>query len=298
MGTVLEVFSDLSERLNYNLPDFPLYVRRGALYQFDRYAAACHWHSDLEFILVLQGSMEYYVNGQTVKVDERHGIFVNSKRMHYGFSSEMADCTFLVAAVHPLLLGAGTNTGKDFFETKFGPGMDDFLLLNPDCPWQKDALILIEKIFGGMHEDTPDLLVLLAQAAALCAAMGEHVKPLSEHLADDQWMTVWKMTGFIHRHYDQKISLEDIASAGAVCRSRCCELFGRYIGQTPNTYVIRYRLQKSCEMLRETGRSICEIALACGFQSASYFSHVFHRHMGCIPQDYRRQMRDSSAPVS
>jgi len=38
----LEVFSDLSERLNYNFPGFPLYVRRGELRQFERYAAACH----------------------------------------------------------------------------------------------------------------------------------------------------------------------------------------------------------------------------------------------------------------
>ena len=44
MGQPLEVFSDLSEKLHYNLPDFPLYVRKGALAQFHRYAAACHWH--------------------------------------------------------------------------------------------------------------------------------------------------------------------------------------------------------------------------------------------------------------
>jgi hypothetical protein len=64
MRAVPEVFSDLSEQLNYHLPDFPLYVRQGALLQFDRYAAACHWHSDLEFILVLDG---YRIILQTAK---------------------------------------------------------------------------------------------------------------------------------------------------------------------------------------------------------------------------------------
>ena len=44
----LEVFSDMSERVNYNLLGFPLYVREGELCNFVRYAA-CHWHPDLEF---------------------------------------------------------------------------------------------------------------------------------------------------------------------------------------------------------------------------------------------------------
>jgi len=54
----LEIFSDMSERLKYNLLGFPLYVRRGGLRNFARYAA-CHWHPDLEFILVLDGAMGY-----------------------------------------------------------------------------------------------------------------------------------------------------------------------------------------------------------------------------------------------
>ncbi len=57
-------------------------------------------------------------------------------------------------------------------------------------------------------------------------------------------MAIWKMTGFIQDHYDLKITLSDIAAAGSICRSRCCELFSKYIGQTPNTYLVRYRIQK------------------------------------------------------
>ena len=53
----LEVFSDMSERLNYNVPGFPIYARKGELRHFDRYAAACHWHPDLEFILILNGTI-------------------------------------------------------------------------------------------------------------------------------------------------------------------------------------------------------------------------------------------------
>ncbi|PQP85573.1 hypothetical protein CPT76_35550 [Paenibacillus sp. AR247] len=100
---------------------------------------------------------------------------------------------------------------------------------------------------------------------------------------------IWKMTGFIHQNYESKITLNDIAAAGTVCRSRCCKLFNTYVGQTPNEYLIRYRIQKSCDMLKETNRSISEIAMACGFQSASYFTFIFRKQLGLVPQDYRKQ---------
>ncbi|WP_328169597.1 helix-turn-helix domain-containing protein [Niallia taxi] len=80
----------------------------------------------------------------------------------------------------------------------------------------------------------------------------------------------------------------EFAFVGNVCRSICCNLFSKYIEQTTNNYLIGYRIQKNCEMLKETKRSISEIAIACacacGFQSGSYFSYTFRRKMGYGPQ--------------
>ncbi|WP_442913672.1 helix-turn-helix domain-containing protein [Lacrimispora sp.] len=59
-----------------------------------------------------------------------------------------------------------------------------------------------------------------------------------------------------------------------------------------NNYLFQYRIQKGREMLRETKRPICEIAIACGFQTASYFSYVFRKEMGIIPQDFRKQSQN------
>ncbi|WP_462410283.1 AraC family transcriptional regulator [Neobacillus sp. Marseille-QA0830] len=296
MSLELEVFSDLSERINYNLPDFPLYVRKGALNQFDRFAAACHWHPDLEFILVLDGAMEYFVNGETVPIEKGNGIFVNSKRLHYGFSTNKADCSFIVVAVHPSLLGESTHAGKVYLNEKFGSGTEDFILLTSDSPWKKEVLVSLEQMYHEMHSPARNALRLLSQATSLCACIGDHIQKVPGQPNDDQsWMAVRKMTGFIHHHYDQKLTLDDMAAAGSICRSRCCELFSKYIGQTPNAYLVRYRIQKSCEMLLETNRSVSEIAMVCGFQTPSYFSYVFRKETGLTPQDYRKKASNCSA---
>ncbi|WP_280531307.1 AraC family transcriptional regulator [Paenibacillus sp. J23TS9] len=285
------MFSDLSERLDYNLSDLLLYVRKGNLQQFYNYSAACHWHPDVEFIMVLKGSMDYFVNGQTIRIDQGNGIFVNSKRMHYGFSQDQIDCTFIVIVIHPSLLGEEASLARKFADQKFGTNMDDFLLLTDQIAWQREILLNIQEIYDEMHTREPhNPLRLLSLALSLCASVGDHVQQSAGYNDNEQsWTIVWKMTGFIHQNYEYKITLNDIAAAGTVCRSRCCKLFNTFVGQTPNEYLSRYRIQKSCEMLKETNRSISEIAIACGFQSASYFTLIFRKQIGLIPQNYRKQ---------
>lgn len=291
----LEVFSDLSEELNYNLPDFPLYVRKGALNHFDKYAAACHWHPDLEFILVLDGEMEYFVNGEIVLIEQGNGIFVNSKRMHYGFSTKKLDCTFIVVVIHPSLLGENTHVGKVYWDEKFGSNTEDYIMITPQSTWGKEILHSLHRIYEEMNSTPCKPLRLLSLATSLCADVGDQIQRIPGQINDDQsWIAVWKMTGFIHHHFDLRVTLNDIATAGSVCRSKCCELFGTYIGQTPNTYLVRYRIQKSSEMLVGTNRSISEIAMNCGFQSASYFSSVFRNETGLTPQNYRKKSRTPS----
>ncbi|MEK4660720.1 AraC family transcriptional regulator [Priestia sp. FSL H7-0729] len=289
--TDLEVFSDLSERLDYNLPDLPLYVRKGSLHQFSNHAAVAHWHVDLEFIYILKGSMNFSVNGVITRLHQGDGLFVNSQRLHYGFAvADHNDCSFLVVVIHPSILGEKTSYLQTYWEEKFSSNMADFVVLTEQITWQQNIVQSIQELYGEMHREhtPPNPLRLVSQALSLCATIGDQLKPVS---GQPGILThVQEMTQFIHHNYDQKITLEEIASAGAVCRSRCCKLFNKYVGQSPNNYVTQYRVQKSCEMLKETRRSISEIALACGFQSSSYFTSIFRKQMGVVPQHYRKQV--------
>ncbi|WP_231574868.1 AraC family transcriptional regulator [Paenibacillus sp. FSL R7-0273] len=292
MMAKLEVFSDLSEQIHYNFPDFPLYAKKGLLNQFDKYAAACHWHPDLEFILVLEGEMEYFVNGEIITIGQGNGIFVNSRRLHYGFSSKRLNCSFIVVAIHPALFGDGSYLDKAYFDETFGSNTQDYLLITQQSGWEKDLLRAIEQTFNEMNNASFKPLRLLALAAGLCADISDHLQQVPGQVNDDQsWMILRNMTGFIHHQYDAKITLDEIAAAGSVCRSKCCELFDRYTGISPNSYLVRHRIQKSREMLTETNRSISEIAMRCGFQSSSYFSYVFRNEIGLTPLGYRKKLR-------
>ena len=149
----------------------------------------------------------------------------------------------MVVAIHPSLLGENTHLSKIFLEEKFGAGTEDFILLTPQIPWKKEVIALLHQLFNEINKNIDNPLRLLAQANSICSYIGVHIQKISNHLNEDaSWLAIWKMTGFIQDHYDLKITLDDIAAARSICRSRCCELFNKYIGQTPNTYLVRYRI--------------------------------------------------------
>lgn len=290
MSSPLEVFSDLSEKLHYNLSDLPLYVRKDELSRYG-YIASCHWHVDLEFIFIISGEMDFFINGKIITIKANDGVFINSKRLHYGFSKNKVNCNFIALVINPILLSDYSHVFKKFFDKKFGIYANDFILLRNNVIWQKRTLFRVVDIYNEANKFNFNPLRLLSESLSLCADIGDYIEEVCENSIDNYMhMIVWEMIGYIHRNYDKKITLNDIASSGAVCRSRCCELFKKHVKQTPNSYLIRYRLAKSYEMLRETNRTISEVAMTCGFQSSSYFSYIFRKEIGITPIEYRKKL--------
>jgi transcriptional regulator GlxA family with amidase domain len=65
-------------------------------------------------------------------------------------------------------------------------------------------------------------------------------------------------------------------------------LFRKYLGCTPTHYNQGLRMERARTLLRQTDHSITEIAISCGFSSASYFSTVYQRYFGTLPRHDRR----------
>ncbi len=66
-------------------------------------------------------------------------------------------------------------------------------------------------------------------------------------------------------------------------------LFSRHLGAAPHAYYLDLRLDAARRLLQQTERSLMEIAVACGFASASAFSRAFRRRYGRSPRDVRRE---------
>lgn len=84
--------------------------------------------------------------------------------------------------------------------------------------------------------------------------------------------------------------MEDIAKAGNVSKTGCCGIFQKYVNQSPNAYLIEYRLRNGIELLRTTDMTVTEICYEVGFNGPSYFSESFRKAFGCSPLEYRKKL--------
>lgn len=248
-------------------------------------------HDDIEFIAVLKGEMNYSVNGEIVGLKKGEGIFVNSRQLHYGFSKTKNECEFLCILIHPVLLCVSGKMEQKYVLPLLGNQNMPYIKLSPDIPWQRE----VSECLYGMYEakdDTAAPLTVCSLFMKIWSLIFADSKiTMTPKERDNDFILLKNMIGYIQKSYREKITLEDIAAAGTVGQSKCCRLFDKYIGITPNAYVIRYRLHQSTWYLKNTDMSVTEVAEAVGFSGSSYYAESFRKWSGKSPSEYRRADR-------
>jgi signal transduction histidine kinase/ABC-type sugar transport system substrate-binding protein/AraC-like DNA-binding protein len=131
---------------------------------------------------------------------------------------------------------------------------------------------------------TKDVLAEDELAEALRRTL-DRDEPLAAHTS----ALVKRAIGFIQQHYDEPLSRQAIADAVGVSKDYLGRIFHQELGLSPWEYLIRYRVLRAKELLQTTSYSVAEIATRVGFDSATYFSHIFHREAGCSPRAFRAQ---------
>lgn len=91
------------------------------------------------------------------------------------------------------------------------------------------------------------------------------------------------------RHTDPEADIQAMADAACVTARTLQRKLKALTGRTPAELLREQRLQTARRMLTEGSESITEIAHACGFSSAQYFSRVFRQHHGQPPEAWRRK---------
>lgn len=102
---------------------------------------------------------------------------------------------------------------------------------------------------------------------------------------------IHRATAFIHEHYAEPITRDDIAGHVALSPDYLTDCFHKEHGITPIAYLNRCRINEAKALLDETDLSVTEIALRVGFSDASHFTRTFHREAGVSPRAYRRGQR-------
>ena len=96
-----------------------------------------------------------------------------------------------------------------------------------------------------------------------------------------------KAIHYIEEHYDEQITISDVAKYINFSSTHFSRLFKKETGRNFVDYVAFTRIIKTLPYLRKYDYTIEKISSICGFNTPNYFSITFKKYVGISPTDYR-----------
>jgi len=149
------------------------------------------------------------------------------------------------------------------------------------------------------------LLAMLAQdlGAELAAAVSEELVveriregserqrvPLQNRLGSSH-PKLTQAVLLMEANIEEPLTTDEIAQHVCVSRRQLERIFKQYLNRVPSQYYLELRLNKARQLLLQTGKSIIQIGLSCGFSSGPHFSSAYRGFFGTTPREDRNQRR-------
>ncbi len=149
---------------------------------------------------------------------------------------------------------------------------------------------MLDEILYIVHHSDESPLHLLGHGFLFLDYFTRSVAPLyiskNEKIQD---FYIHEALSFIEQNFQNDISVEDIAANCGLNRSYFGTIFNKALGQTPQEFLINYRMIKATELLKLTQLSVKDISNAIGYANPLHFSRAFKNVYGISPRSWRLQ---------
>lgn len=240
-------------------------------------------------IYLLQGSMEIIEDGIPYRIMPDQVFFLKSGIHHWGNRSFEIGSSWYYAHFYcdaPSSCMEELPRGIYYDErVSLKPSEKDryFITLPKliNCEEKTQIKRNFEKMIEAhIHGNIPQTSIRLWQIFLECAQNAQDDKVSNGYVEQIQ--------NYVRQHYIDGFTSAQIQEACGLSYKYAGTLFKEVTGQTIKEYQCALRLRKAEQLLKETNKSIAEIAQLTGFSDVFYFSKIFHRKKGCPPGEYRK----------
>jgi AraC family transcriptional regulator len=102
---------------------------------------------------------------------------------------------------------------------------------------------------------------------------------------------------YVDDHLAAKITLQNLATVAGLSRMHFAAQFRTAIGMRPHEFLLKRRIERAEELLKQAEVSLVDVALTVGFQTQAHFTTVFKRFTGDTPYQWRSAYLGQSAPL-
>lgn len=299
-ATIVDDF--LKEVKKHGTDGFPFAAYLDDFSDFHNGFICWHWHDEVQITLIVEGEFTCQIGSEKITMGPGESIFINSGAFH-----EICPCKKMTGKLYSFIWRA------------------DMLAGNVTCDVYTECIKeLVDSDYKYYFFDKNNTICKQLQAALLRIAFLVSEKPLYYQLrVYNQLSKIWldicdqiRLSGeknntlshatYMHRmkdkerlrnalqymqtHYNENISLDEIAKAAMTSRSELCKSFKRTLDTSPKEFLLKYRIRQSMILLEDISFRISDIAEMTGFSSPSHFGACFQKYVGCTPLQYRKNI--------
>ncbi len=231
------------------------------------------------------GAVDACINGKYVRVpagktaDIAIADFEIPQRGHFHTAMDVLHIRFPKRTLADLAYDRGVRNGR-WLQTILG-GVHDPVLYGLACA-------LSEKINDYGSEDQLFVdNVALAFYAHTVRAYGDGVQTDATRGVLAPWQ-LRRSCDIMATNLNGNITLVELASACGRAVSHFSRAFRRTIGIPPHQWLMKHRVNKAKDLLKNSNCSVLEVALTCGFADQSHFNRVFYKFEKFPPARWRR----------
>lgn len=256
--------------------------------------AEAHIHEAIEIIYIIEGSYDFFINGQKYQAgtgslfmfrpNTIHSIFTahNGKNAYYVFKISTSCLFDMVGSEKGImyLMNLGVhNENKKFLwspkETEeFVPIIDSFFDETKS------------KSYGYEFVLKSNAMLLLALLLRDAYNQEDSNKNLVNYSAMQR---IYSAMTYINSHYFEDISVKDVSDIAGMNYTYFSRLFKQVMGKSFTGYLNELRINHAEKKLLLTDKSVTEIAFSCGFNDTSYFISQYKKLKGRTPYQFRKK---------
>jgi AraC family transcriptional regulator len=128
-----------------------------------------------------------------------------------------------------------------------------------------------------------------ALAAALMQARGVVRRTMRAYRGGLAPYRMRRVVEFMQEHLERDLTLQQIAEVAGLSTAYFSQLFRQSAGVSPHEYMLRARVERAQEMLKQPEMRVLDVAIACGFQTQQHFARVFREFCKVSPSEFRRE---------
>lgn len=297
MGGVMRYNPNLLENTRHGTAIFPFEYYRCTIPE-NFAALPVHWHSELEFTYVLEGSCTYQIDLLPRRISKGDFLLIPPGILH-GFSAE--NCSHMITDSFVFrmdMLEAVRNDACTSYLLPIAQQTVRFpVVLDAASPYNEK----IRSIFYSLLEtvtEKPERYELETKALLfhLFFTLYQYV-PYQKQNMEHEEITgkLKKVLQYMQDNYQKAITIPELASLCGFSEYHFMRFFKKHMNLTCIEYLNQYRLNMAARQLTATDLPVTTIALESGFNNISYFNRVFKKYFCITPREFRTpDPKDSS----